>query len=244
MINWLSAAAAVVALTTGVSSAQVIVASTMPAPTKIVTRIFPIKHVEPEAVRDALQVFRYEVTADTKNSTVMVKAPLIAIPDIEDAIKRLDIAPPPSPNIELTIWLLESTNKNSQLPASLEPVALQLKKHFTFNGFRLLDTQTLRMRPGKSAEIGGNVEAGNKGTSQSAIRVEKASLASDGKSVRLDGLRYTLRNPKNAASDCQGQDIGFATDLDVEQGQKAVVGQAKLPNGQSGVLVITAKLIK
>ena len=72
-----------------------------------------------------------------------------------------------------------------------------------------------------------------------------------GSMIRIDGFRFSVRLPYlTGTMNMNGKelpqhgynDISFSTELDVREGQKAVVGKSRVDNaGNALVLVVTAK---
>jgi hypothetical protein len=136
---------------------------------------------------------------------------------------------------------------------------------FGYADFRLLDSALIRTREGVQAETSGNAGITNPGlpnvTSTYQLRIVKAVVTPSerGNLIKLDGFRFGIRVPY-ATSNLQGgqgtgvaplvatqyqfSEVGFNTELDIREGQKVVVGKAKVDNaGSAFILVLTAKAI-
>jgi hypothetical protein len=188
----------------------------------------------------------------------------------EELIKRYDVprsaVPGGGRNIELIAYMLMAAPKGAAgdaLPADLEPVAKQLKAVFGYNDFRLLESTMTRFREGVPAEVSGSASAPNPNLpnmdAHYYLRLKSAQVTPSerGNSIRLSGFRFTLRVPVNlaqanqvgggastAAPMIQYNDFGFDTELDLRDGQKVVVGKAKVENASGAfILVLTARAL-
>ena len=188
----------------------------------------------------------------------------------EEIIKRYDVPrgvdiPKGNRNIELVAYMLMAAPKGTAgdaLPAELDPVTKQLKAVFGYNDFRLLDSALLRAREGTQA--GATGYAGSVNPTQPGrnslyfLRFNKASIVPSerGNTIKLNGFRFSIRVPDvpypsalqpaspNAAARPQFAELGFDTELDIREGQKVVVGKAKMNNADSAfILVLTAKAL-
>lgn len=192
----------------------------------------------------------------------------------EELIKRYDVprgavTPTGNRNIELVAYMLMAAPKGTAgeaLPAELDPVAKQLKALFGYGDFRLLDSPMIRTREGVEAQSNGNAGIINpalpNASSTYSLRIKDTRVVPSerGNLIKLDGFRFGIRVPYPTASFQPGQgsqgvaplistqinysDVGFNTELDIREGQKVVVGKAKVDNtGSAFILVLTAKAI-
>ena len=103
------------------------------------TKLFQIKYVDPGELRQALSMFRSNISYSGGALRVLsVRARKEIMPAIEDAIKRLDV-PMPRKDAELTIYVLLASEQPSavQLPATWQPVINQLKNVLSYKGYQL-----------------------------------------------------------------------------------------------------------
>jgi hypothetical protein len=164
------------------------------------------------------------------------------VESIEEAVKKLDLPPI---DYELTVFLISSSPQlGDQLPDALASTAKQLHGVFAYKGYQLLDSFVLRGRDGQSGSADGTVK-----NSTYSFAFNRASVL-DGspKIVGIQNLRLTIRIPSGARTD-KGQPeyktTGVATDIDVRDGQKVVVGKSDVNNGENPlILVVTAKVVE
>jgi hypothetical protein len=149
----------------------------------------------------------------------------------------------------------DQDNVGAVVPSDLEGVVKQLRATFAFKGFRLVDTLVLRNRDRQGANASGftKFDADAPSSSTYGVSYRAASIVTDekGRSVRLDGLKFSariaLKGPPAADTAAAPwlQDTGINTDVDVREGQKVVVGKAAVGNVNTAlILVITAKVLE
>ncbi|MBI1792300.1 MAG: hypothetical protein HYR60_32665 [Acidobacteria bacterium] len=218
-------------------------------------RIFQVKYVNVGHLRDLFKVFRAQIEANVQLKTLTVNAPVGVLGPIEEAVKKLDVPPPPAQNVELTLFIVAASDQppSGALPADLEPVTKQLRATFGHKGFRLVDTQVIRTRPGETAESSSIVEPSaprpdnQKIISQYKCRVSAITSDEKGRSIRLDNIRFGLKVPVTiGVGSVQYIDVGLSTDIDVREGQKVVVGKASSIEGgdKASFLVVSAKIVE
>lgn len=225
-------------------------------PERLDQKVFAIKHADVDAIARTLRIFTSGVDANRELRVIGIRAPAALMPTIESTIRRLDVPPPTPQNVELTVYLLLASDQEpGAMPPELEGVVKQLKTTFTFKGFRTIDTLVVRSRDKQGADVKGlakfDTDIPNPSTYGFAYRA--ASILSDekGRSIRLDGLRFSARivvKKQSEVSSVVGYDAldaGFGTDVDVREGQKVVVGKAAIGGTNSAlILVITAKVLE
>ena len=111
---------------------------------------------------------------------------------MEKAVKQLDVpsarpARSENRNVEITAWLVGASragDSGSEIPPLLRPVIGQLRERFPYQGYRLLETTSLRLRPRprETSNISGLIPD---------LAVEGADPASYGFSVRLNTIQAT-----------------------------------------------------
>ena len=222
-----------------------------------VQKVFAIKHADVEAIARTLSVFPVPVHPNRELRVIGVSAPAALMPTIEETIRRLDVPSAAPKNVELTVYLLLASDQESgSVVAELEGVVKQLRTTFAFKGVRTIDTLVVRSRDKQSADVKGLARFDTEIPNPSTYRFgyKAATILSDekGRSIRLDGLRFSaqivVKRQSEAASSVFGYDAldaGFGTDVDVREGQKVVVGKAAVGGTNSAlILVITAKVLE
>jgi hypothetical protein len=159
---------------------------------------------------------------------------------MEAVVRKLDVAPPPEKSVEITAYLLMTSDGNplpQSLPAQLEPVMKQLRTTFSYKYYELLDTIVLRNRIGPSGESSEEISVtGSPGLKKvpCALRYNNSQLIHDDKGdvLKLSGLRLTLGTG------------GFSTFLDLRVGQMVVVGKASFDASNNALIaILSAKVV-
>ncbi|MCX6598581.1 MAG: hypothetical protein NTV70_19700 [Acidobacteria bacterium] len=222
--------------------------------------IIDVKYGDPATITTLLMVFpNCGINFNPGLRTIQVCANSAAgLKTIEETIRRYDVYKP-AENIEFTIYLLVASPdpaKSGPVPAALESVMKQMTATFALKGYRLFDTIVLRARDSRTAEV--SAIAPTRGIDGHAIlyqcRIQSARITQDdkGKNIRIDGLRVGLRIPQRAGGSggpgtvpqFNYAESGFNTDIDVREGQKAVVGKANLDGNETMFAVLVPKIVE
>jgi hypothetical protein len=242
-------------------------AATKP-PEEFVTKVFEVRHANVEHLASVLgNVFRGSIRGDATMRIIGVHVPKDTLPAIEDVIKRFDVPPVATKNVELTAYLLMGSDQAAPdgAPPELQPVIKQLRNVFSYKGYRLVETLILRSREeGAPANIKGVApsSAGQEFPPTTyTFGINKVRITSDekGRVVWLERLSLGARVPIVTGSFQPGaggvgvgplankqfnyMDTGITADVDVREGQKVVVGKANIEGTANALfLVVTAKV--
>ena len=218
-----------------------------------VVHVIEVKQADPGSVWNTLNSLLPGISVNGK--MLIVRGPEAVVATIEDAIKRLDVPPPPSPearalpNVEITIQLLYGTDMagvGSEVPASLEATVRNLRATFSYKNYRILDTQVLRGRDGRGVEASGTLPGDD--MPFSIKYTPRVNTRTTPRSVRMErfefGLRYKIAtNPEK--TQFQFQQTGIITEIDAGEGQKTVVGKSNMAGSDGAIfLVVTPKIIE
>jgi hypothetical protein len=214
-------------------------------------RVFILKYADPNQLSNLFRVFVGSITQNHEMHAIAVSGSPEAIATIEDAIKRLDVPPPPPQNIELTVYYViggDSENAGGVLPKDLDSVATQLKNAFPFKTYRLLDALELRTRNGQGGDGSGSPgpNAGGLGATVTQFHMNSASVSQDGSSVRIDSMKAGVKLPVAKATTEGGYtyvDLGVNADVDIKPGQKVVVGHLSMGQNQALFLVLMVRVV-
>jgi hypothetical protein len=203
-------------------------------------RVFMLKYADARHVADVLRVFGYGIQADRDMHVVAVSAPAGAMSAIEDAVKQLDLPTAAPKDIDLVVYMIAASEQSSadgSLPPELQPVADEVKKIFSYKSFRLLDSILLRTQPGNRASADGVIQPGVESKTSYSFQVLPSTVTEDpqGRLIRLDDLSLILHLPGE-------RQAAIRTEINVREGQRAVVGKSNMGLGQSLILVVTAKV--
>jgi hypothetical protein len=217
-------------------------------------KIFDIKYGDPRRLHDLLSIYQVPIKADPTLRTISVTAQPETMKLIEETIKRYDV-PAAIQNLEFTIYMLIASPdpaKRGDLPPALEPVIKQIAGTFNYKGFRIGETMLLRSRDGSGAEasaMGPNTGADNQRVFYQFRFAGAAVLADEkGKVIRLNNLRAGMRVPYRTGSGAQATyqfaEIGLSTDIDIREGQKAVVGKSNLDGNEAMIVVVIPRVVE
>jgi hypothetical protein len=228
-----------------------------------VTKIFNIKNVQPQVLRQALSMFRAEIVDTPQLRVLSVRAPKEIMPAIEEAIAMLDVPRPPAPSktAELTVYVLlatEQADSTAQMPQVLRPVVDQLKNVMTYKGYKLVDTIITKGGNGRIATSGGVLpplyrNAGR--PSEYSFTSVLTVLTLEGKPnvLQVSQMEFKLQvdianaavNPAMPATPFGPPHIAnptIRTDVEIPSGQQVVVGKATLGDNAL-ILVMSAKFL-
>jgi hypothetical protein len=221
-----------------------------------VQKLFVLKYADPRALESMLRVLgdAATVVSSTEMRALAITATEPAMKSIEEAIARLDTPAAAPKNIELTCYLLiggdGGADAAAALPKDLDSVVTQLRNTFAFKNYRLMDVLNMRTRTGQRLENSSSGAIPMPGGSPpqpvlTQFRINSASIAPDGATIRLDGLRTSSRVPisTGAPGNFNWQELGINTDVDLKEGQKIVIGRVGLSQDQALFLVLMAKVV-
>jgi RNA polymerase sigma factor (sigma-70 family) len=187
-----------------------------------------------------------------------------------DAVEQLDVPPPPVKNVEVIVYLVVATKGGEIAPGlepcgpQLDPVVEQLNAVFGYERFGLVDTLLLRGRDGSGIEASGFLtafaatnESGQALPSQYQFRVDDLRVQTMPDAVARISLNrlifsteLSIPSPTGAGPNGQRftqisrQQMGISADLDVQEGQMAVVGKANVSTqGEVVFVVVSAKVV-
>ena len=98
---------------------------------RTVSRIFPIRHADPEQLSAALRTLAEEVTLHSELGVVTVRASTSDMRAVEEALRLIDVRPQPRTSIELIAHLVIADDEpEDELPADLVEAAEKLRATF------------------------------------------------------------------------------------------------------------------
>lgn len=213
-----------------------------------VTKLVELSNVNGRSVDNLIGAFDIQVRLGSDPRFITLHGRKENVEAAEQALKKLDR---PKKNIEATFQIMAATKEpnNEKLPADLAPVVKQLRSAFVFQGFRLVETLQLRAREGTGSEASSALRGldENAPTGSFMVKFLNSSLNSNEKPtvVRLDNLKFGARVPVvTKGGGYNFIETGVNTDIDVREGQTAVVGRANL-DGKEGAffMVVNVKVL-
>jgi hypothetical protein len=216
-------------------------------PEKMVQKIIEIKFADPVTVADAVRIFGVNALAQPTLHVISVSGAASNVASAEEAVKKLDVTPH---NIELTVYLISGLGgakapaADENVPGDLSSTVKQLHALFPFKSYRVSETFAIRNRDGRDGSNSGILPGTN---SKYRFSINRATAsAGTPRVVHLDGISLTIST--QTATDKEGKpvtrDVGLATNLDVGEGEKVVVGKSNINGTEDAlILVLTAKVL-
>jgi len=157
------------------------------------TKTFDLKYIDPDQVRRVFEGQSHVMDANRELKLLTARGSATFLKEVEDTIKRLDIAPPAPVNTQINVYLLAAPAQAptaTALPAELNLLAKELP-------LKLADLQMLRVRAGQAGETTSAAGASSTGVALSRIRVDSTAVnpGAKGDIVSLNGLRIWLNIP-------------------------------------------------
>lgn len=248
--------AALLLLTPVAASAQEI-QSEGSDPRSMTQEILEIEHADVRALARVLNVFPIDVSAHPELGMITLHGNREDVAAAAAAARRLDLPPKPSATVEVTAHVLGGSRDRDLgggVPAPLEEVAGQLREVFGYQGVRLLDSLLIRVRDQGDGLVRGVISPGpDEPDLPYLFGFNKISLVNgdDARQVRVDGLVFEVRvGPPDPPAPSEGQNpprargdvVHLQTDIDVREGQKAVVGKAASGHGDREALIVVIEV--
>ena len=157
------------------------------------TKTFDLKFIDPEQVRSVFSGQSHVMEANRDLKLLTTRGSAAFLKEVEDTIKRLDVAPPLPPNTQITVYLLAAAPQapgGTALPAELKALEKELPA-------KMADRQMFRVRAGQPGETTSTEAAPAPAVSIYRIRVDSSSVnpGPKGDVVSLNGLKIWLNIP-------------------------------------------------
>ena len=157
------------------------------------TKTFDLKFIDPEQVRSVFSGQSHVMEANRDLKLLTTRGSAAFLKEVEDTIKRLDVAPPLPPNTQITVYLLAAAPQapgGTALPAELKALEKELPA-------KMADLQMFRVRAGQPGETTSTEAAPAPAVSIYRIRVDSSSVnpGPKGDVVSLNGLKIWLNIP-------------------------------------------------
>ena len=203
-----------------------------------VQRVFILKYLGLNDTARMLKVFPTEISGmdDGKTRVLSVSGAPAVVAAIEETLKRLDVPPPPSKNVEVTAYVLECATSGDagSLPPDLQDVVAQLKRTFNYSGCGL--ARTLFTRTSAGSRINSEFKEGSAGFYHLSIAAPVELDATETSTVRFRSLTLENVGPNQGGR--------FTGDVEVRDGQKVVLGRlGTVPSGKDQLIVLTAHIL-
>jgi hypothetical protein len=194
------------------------------------------------------------VISTSDNDHIVLSGPKETVAGFEEIIKQLDVPPVIKKDVETTVYMIVASMQaanSTPLTPDLDPAVKQLKGIFNYKSFRLLESFVLRSRDGEHGDTNGflppleNLPPGSKISYQFQYNEVSLDGSDNARVAHFHHLRLAIRVPIAVSSGTTSVDASIATDVDVPEGKKVVVGKTSALEGADGalILVISAKVV-
>ena len=222
----------------------------------LITKVIQVKNVDVNKLRDLLGNF-VGIRASSELGVLVANGTPEQIAEVEEVVRVLDVPSPESEssrnNIELTAYFVGAADQelpDAAVPPSLEEVVTQLRQAFPYRSYHLLETATLRVRPGRGAKTSGLISdpSFERRPPQYNFEVNAGAVSRRGalRTIQLDRIRFHLRlaipteldKPEGGLTH---HDINLESNVVLREGKTAVVGKAGIYGVYRGLfLALTA----
>jgi hypothetical protein len=201
-----------------------------PASEAWTTKTFELKYVDPEQVRNVFSGQSYVLDANRELKLLTARGSAAFLKEVEDTIKRLDVAPPTPPNTQITVYLLATALQvpdGAALPAELKALEKELPA-------KMADMQMFRVRVGQAGETTSAEAAAAPAISLLRIKVDSTSVnpGAKGDVVSLNGLKVWINippaDPTTTASKTPKNEPDVSADIDLPPNEAVVVAKIGL----------------
>jgi hypothetical protein len=211
----------------------------------LTSKTFELKYIDPEQIRSVFSGQSYVIQVNRDLKLLTVRGSPAFLKEVEDMIKRLDVAPPIPPDVQISIYLLAAAAQaptGVALPPELKAIEKELPA-------KMADMQMLRVRVGQAAETTSGEPPAPAAVSLSRVRVESTSVnpSAKGEVVSLNGLKVWINIPSTdpaaaASPKTSKNEPDVSVDLDVVPNQAVVV--AKIGVDKPLAVVVRAVVVR
>jgi hypothetical protein len=220
-----------------------------------VIEVVHVKYADVHHLLNLLNFFSVPMRADPTLKVISLAGPLAQVAAVEEAIKQLDVPPPPVEDIVITGYLLTARGQattettivpggswivpepaGSTVPPQLEEVINQLKRVLNYKDFVVVDVLTLRTVNYGSARVSGLTPIARSYHPQisggprlgSNVQAQVSFTIDEARIARGEGTSWvSLRGMRLLVvpEAPHSSPAVISTDIDVGQNQQVVVGK-------------------
>ena len=218
-----------------------------------ITKMLKLDHVDPNSVRELLRHLPVRLRADSELGLLLVHGPPSTVEFVEKTVKELD-APSGRPvrsknqNVEITAYLVGASragDSGSEVAPLLRPVVEQLRERFPYQGYRLLETASLRLRSRQGySSISGSipdlaVEGADPASYQFSVRLNAIHPTSSGLTISANEIELEARIPiRTSPRTFTYSPIQIQTQMNLPAGKTVVVGKAGVQGVVDGIFLV------
>lgn len=191
-----------------------------------------VKHINPEDTLELLRVLNVQVAVQRQLGVLALRGSEENLKTALEMVSALDVPPKPAMGVDLRVYLVEAGDLDPEpLPAGVDKALQPLGSLLGLQTFRLLDTIFLRTSEGsRNGQDDGRLTTG----AEFKLTFGRVSvLRGEPFIVRLDGLTF----------ECSSPGFSLRTDVEVREGQVAVIGKASVVKGGAVLVVLQADVL-
>ncbi len=204
------------------------------------TVLFTLKYVDARQLQPVLGLLNADIEVRPALNLIAARsADEEELETIRRIVETLDVASEPKPDVELTVYVLASSEGGDappDLPEELGHEIDALATHFGFGAVRLLDSIFLRVGDGSSGRVEGSFPTwGIEQLKGYQFHFDAATVfrQGDAPAVRLEALTFAVTG-ENPAGVHRAM---LRTDVEIHAGEKAMVGKTT-PKGMDDTLIL------
>lgn len=221
-----------------------------------VSKMLKLEHVDPDSVRELLRHLPATLRSDPELGFLVVHGVPSAVEFVEKAVEQLDVpSRSENRNVEITAYLVGASrggDSESKAPPLLRPVFDQLRERFPYQGYRLLETTSLRLRPRpqEPSRISGlipdlAVEGASPASYEFSVRLNAIQSTSSGHTISAGYVWLAAKIPvRTSVGSLNYSQIQIQTQMNLPAGKTVVVGKAGVQGVVDGIfLVLQANIV-
>ena len=214
------------------------------------TVIHRLEHVEATRLFPTLGMLGVRYSAQPETNSLIIVGDPDAVRAASSVIKALDQPPAPRPEIEVVVTILDARmkpNGSGDLPDHVARATTRLGELFGYQSYHVLDSVLLKLSDGeRGGAEGGYVFEDNRLTYGLAFRarIVEGGPDQEPRSIRFSGLEFHARD-YGVARDEGHLRVALQTNVEISEGQTAIVGKAKpvgSPAGNDAALVLVMRV--
>ncbi len=215
-----------------------------------VTKMLKLEHINPNSVYELLRNLPVSLRTDSELGLLVVHGPPSMVEFVEKTVKQLDVpSRSENRNVEITAYLVGASragDSGSEVAPLLRPVVGQLRKRFPYQGYRLLETTSLRLRPQpqEPSLISGlipdlAVEGADPASYEFNVRLNAIQPTPSGHTISFNEIALRARIPvRTSAGSLTDSRIQIQTQMDLPAGKTVVVGKAGVQGVVDGIFLV------
>jgi len=221
-----------------------------------ITKTLKLQHIGVGRFHDLLDKVPGTLERDGELGLLIVYGPPGTVRFVEETVAKVDVPPEKveNRNVEFTAYLLgasRASEAGGEIPSMLGPVVQELRRRFPYDGFRLLETTLLRLRPRENGKIGGVIrdlalEKADPARYELSIVLESVRPSGSGYAISLNNVRLDATIPvlRPGGSVTQAG-LQILSKMDMQAGKTVVVGKAGVQGVVDGIfLVLQANVVE